>query len=325
MATLERTPEGQLEAVVLAAGELRGDLRARRRHDRLLAAPPRRGAARPARRARRVARDGQVVRPPAAAPVGQPAARLALRGGRAGGGDRPRARGSSAPTSTTCRSTARSPPPRTGTWSTRGRGRRLGAARRDARVRAPRRPARRVPVPARARRWSCELAGEALTVTTTVEATGEDDVPLAFGWHPWLSLPGVPRAEWELSLPAREGLAARRARPADRRADRARRDAAPLGDRVLDNHCKVAEDARFAIAGGGREIAVEWAGGYTLRAGLRAAALDVVCLEPMMAPVAALSTGKDLRAGRALAATSGCASPERASGDVYRDGPPESA
>ena len=47
------------------------------------------------------------------------------------------------------------------------------------------------------------LEGDALTVTTTVEADGENEVPLAFGWHPWLSLPGVPRAEWELELPAR--------------------------------------------------------------------------------------------------------------------------
>ena len=65
-------------------------------------------------------------------------------------------------------------------------------------------------------------------------------------------------------MPAREGLPLDELRPADGRADAgAPADAAPLGDRVLDDHFKVAEDARFAIAGGGREIAVEWAGGYT--------------------------------------------------------------
>ena len=48
------------------------------------------------------------------------------------------------------------------------------------------------------------LEGDALTVTTTVEADGRrTTVPLAFGWHPWLALPGVPRADWELDLPAR--------------------------------------------------------------------------------------------------------------------------
>ena len=51
------------------------------------------------------------------------------------------------------------------------------------------------------------LEGDALTITTTVEANGVNEVPLAFGWHPWLSLPGVPRAEWELELPARTKVA----------------------------------------------------------------------------------------------------------------------
>src|SRR5215216_5372727 len=51
------------------------------------------------------------------------------------------------------------------------------------------------------------LAEGALSVATSVEATGEVPVPLAFGWHPWLSLPGVPRAEWELAQPARVAVA----------------------------------------------------------------------------------------------------------------------
>ena len=63
---------------------------------------------------------------------------------------------------------------------------------------------------------------------------------------------------------------------------------------MLDDHCAVAEDARLVLAGGGREIAVEWAGGYRYAQVFAPAALDVACLEPMMAPVAALSTGEDL-------------------------------
>jgi aldose 1-epimerase len=101
------------------------------------------------------------------------------------------------------------------------------------------------------------LAGDALTITTAVVATGEHEVPLAFGWHPWLSLPGVPRAEWELAQPARTAIALDdRNLPTGDRAD-APADRAALGDRALDTHSAVAEDARFALAGGGREIAVE--------------------------------------------------------------------
>jgi aldose 1-epimerase len=140
-----------------------------------------------------------------------------------------------------------------------------------------------------------ELQEGALTVTTTVEATGGDEVPLAFGWHPWLALPGVARAEWELTMPAREGLPLDRLGLPTGERTALPADASPLGDRVLDDHFKVAEDARFALRGGGREIAVEWAGGYTHAQVFAPSAIDVVCLEPMMAPVAALSTGKGLR------------------------------
>jgi aldose 1-epimerase len=138
------------------------------------------------------------------------------------------------------------------------------------------------------------LAGDALTITTTVVPTGEDVVPLAFGWHPWLSLPGVPRAEWVLAQPARIAiLLDERNLPTGERAE-APAERAPLGDRALDTHSAVPEDARYTLAGGGREIAVEWAGGYRYAQVFAPTSLDTACLEPMMAPVAALSTGEDV-------------------------------
>jgi aldose 1-epimerase len=138
------------------------------------------------------------------------------------------------------------------------------------------------------------LEGDALAITTTVEPTGESAVPLAFGWHPWLMLPGVARADWEVELPERTVVALddRNLPTGDRTPAAAER--APLDGRVLDDHFAVADDARFALAGGGREIAVEWAGGYRYAQVFAPAALDTACLEPMMAPVAALSTGEDL-------------------------------
>ena len=138
------------------------------------------------------------------------------------------------------------------------------------------------------------LEGDTLAVTTTVVATGADEVPLAFGWHPWLSLPGVPRAEWELAEPARVAFTLDdRNLPTGERTELPATRAA-LGDRTLDTHGAVAEDARYVLSGGGREIAVEWAGGYRYAQVFAPSALDVACLEPMMAPVAALSTGEEL-------------------------------
>ena len=138
------------------------------------------------------------------------------------------------------------------------------------------------------------LEGDALAVTTTVEATGTNDVPLAFGWHPWLSLPGVPRSEWELALPPRtEFVLDHRNLPTRERIELGAERSA-LGGRAIDSHFAVAEDARFVLSGGGREIAVEWAGGYRFAQLFAPDSLDVACPEPMMAPVAALSTGEEL-------------------------------
>jgi aldose 1-epimerase len=137
------------------------------------------------------------------------------------------------------------------------------------------------------------LSGDALTITTTVVA-GDEVVPLAFGWHPWLSLPGVPRAEWELSQPPRVAFALDdRNLPIGERTE-VPAERGPLGDRALDTHSAVPADARYTLAGGGREIAVEWAGGYRYAQVFAPTTLDVACLEPMMAPVAALSTGEEL-------------------------------
>ena len=49
-------------------------------------------------------------------------------------------------------------------------------------------------------RVEAELAVDTLTVATTVVATGDVGVPVCFGWHPYLRLPGVPREEWTVEL-----------------------------------------------------------------------------------------------------------------------------
>jgi aldose 1-epimerase len=138
------------------------------------------------------------------------------------------------------------------------------------------------------------LRDAALELTTTVTATGDTDVPLAFGWHPWLQLPGVPRAEWRLELPEREErvLDARNLPTGERIEHPA--DDAPLGDRVLDHCFAVAEDARFAVSGGGRTIAAQWTGAYRFAQIFAPAEFELVCFEPMMAPVAALASGDEL-------------------------------
>ena len=133
----------------------------------------------------------------------------------------------------------------------------------------------------------------ALTIATTLEA-GDEEVPLAFGWHPWLRLPGAERDDWVLEQPRRTAIALDARQLPTGEEHPADAETGPLGRRALDDHSHVAEDARFAISGGGRRITVEWLGGYRYAQVFAPHAIDTVCLEPMMARTAALATGDDL-------------------------------
>ena len=50
------------------------------------------------------------------------------------------------------------------------------------------------------------LADRTLTIATTVAPATGVAVPLCFGYHPYLTIPGVPRAEWVLTTPAMRHL-----------------------------------------------------------------------------------------------------------------------
>ncbi len=55
--------------------------------------------------------------------------------------------------------------------------------------------------------YEAHLADGRLEIQVTVRACGEDVVPVAFGFHPYLSLPGVARERWLVRLPPMRHLA----------------------------------------------------------------------------------------------------------------------
>jgi aldose 1-epimerase len=131
----------------------------------------------------------------------------------------------------------------------------------------------------------------ALRVSTTVVPTGDRAVPVCFGWHPYLRLPGPPRREWRLVLPAREHLeldprslptGASNAQPAE---------AEPVGDRTFDDLYALGDDRVLAIEGGGTRMAVDYEAGYPFAQVFAPPDAGFVCLEPMTAPTNALGTG----------------------------------
>jgi aldose 1-epimerase len=137
------------------------------------------------------------------------------------------------------------------------------------------------------------LQGASLAVTTTLTATGDRPVPVAFGWHPYLRLPGAPRAAWRLLLPFRTHLELDdRGLPTGKAADEPA-EAAPVGERTFDDLYVLDADPaepRLGLEAAGRRLVVGYGDGYDHAQVFAPPGAQFVCLEPMTAPTAALAT-----------------------------------
>lgn len=136
------------------------------------------------------------------------------------------------------------------------------------------------------------LSGATLTVRTTVSATAETLVPIAFGYHPYLRVPGLDRAAWEIGVPVSERLVLddRMLPTGDREPVTV--EPGPLGSRTFDDgYLAPADERPLVLAGGGRRIEVSIGPGYGFAQVYAPADDDVVAYEPMTAPTNALVTG----------------------------------
>jgi aldose 1-epimerase len=160
------------------------------------------------------------------------------------------------------------------------------------------------------------LGPAGLEVATTLAASGDRPVPVAFGWHPYLRLPGAPRATWRLLLPHRRhlelddrglptGKAADEPAEADPVGDRTFDDLYalvdepgpgqdPVGDRTFDDLYALEADPagrRLGLEAAGRRLLVGYGPGYDHAQVFAPPGAEFVCLEPMTGPTAALAAG----------------------------------
>jgi galactose mutarotase-like enzyme len=139
------------------------------------------------------------------------------------------------------------------------------------------------------------LSGATLSIATTLRASGEVAVPVSFGYHPYLRIPGVPRDLWEIEIPVSDRLEHdQRMIPTGERRP-AVVEAGPLAERTFDDgYVAPLAPARMEVSGGGRRIAVELGPGFPFTQIYAPADDDVIALEPMTAPTNALVSGSDL-------------------------------
>jgi galactose mutarotase-like enzyme len=128
-----------------------------------------------------------------------------------------------------------------------------------------------------------------LTVDTTIVPTGRRRVPVAFGWHPYLSVPGTPRARWRLRLPARTHLLLdERGIPAGVR-EAEPREASPIGTRTFDDLYELGRGHQLAYEGeDDAAIELRCATGYPYAQVWVPKGKNFGALEPMTAPTNAL-------------------------------------
>lgn len=141
-----------------------------------------------------------------------------------------------------------------------------------------------------------QQSSTSLTVTTTLTPTSDRPVPVAFGFHPYLTLPGVARDGLVLRAPAMTRIVLdERGIPTgetERVAERHR----TIGDTSLDDHfTDLGPDPHFTLAGGGHELTMRFVEGYTHAQLFTPPGRPVVAIEPMTAPTNALRSGDGLR------------------------------
>ena len=135
-----------------------------------------------------------------------------------------------------------------------------------------------------------DLADACLRVATTIRPTADRRVPVSFGWHPYLALPGT-RANTSLRLPACEHhLLDERGLPTGRTEPQPEESRA-LGERDLDDLFALGDDRRFALEGAERTVSVTLDEGYPFGQAYSPGDAAFGCLEPMTAPTNALVTG----------------------------------
>jgi galactose mutarotase-like enzyme len=136
------------------------------------------------------------------------------------------------------------------------------------------------------------LAGPRLTIATTVRPSANVAVPVSFGFHPYLRLPGIARSGWRVEIPVRERLLLdERMLPSGER-EAVEFAPGPLGTRTFDDaFAASAAGAPFALSGGGRRIELRLEAGYAFSQVYAPADDEVIAFEPMTAPANALLSG----------------------------------
>lgn len=146
-------------------------------------------------------------------------------------------------------------------------------------------------------RVDARVTETALMIETTLHATGERDVPVSFGYHPYLRPPGdLPRDRWQVALGASQRLVLdERMIPTGAREPLAPASFELDGRSLDDGLAELASPPLFSAIAGAGALSVTFGAGYPYAQVYAPAGQDLICFEPMTAPANALVSGDSLR------------------------------
>lgn len=148
-------------------------------------------------------------------------------------------------------------------------------------------------------RYSGTLDADGVVVGLTVIPTSDEPVPITFGFHPYLTLPGSDRSGWAIEMPVAERavLDAQLLPTGTMEPLAAGALDGELGTRTFDDNFEVlrGDAPAFSVADARRRIELRFDSGYPVAQVYAPEGSDFICFEPMTAPVNALSSGHGMR------------------------------
>jgi len=139
------------------------------------------------------------------------------------------------------------------------------------------------------------IEGATLTIAVLLTADADTPVPVSFGFHPYLTLPGSDRRAWEVELPVTKRLLLDERMIPTGASEPFTRPRFALADSGWDDaFAGLKRPAVFAVSAGERRLELELLRGYPHAQLFAPAVEDFICFEPMTAPTNALVSGVDL-------------------------------
>ena len=140
--------------------------------------------------------------------------------------------------------------------------------------------------------YEAVLTEASIEITVTVAPTGNGSLPVSFGFHPYLRIPGGSRADARMTLPVRRQLV-----HDDSMIPTGASEPFEPGTRSLghsdwdDGFSGLVPPQRFLLTGREHELSLAFGRGYRFAQVYAPPDSDFVCFEPMTAPTNALVRG----------------------------------